>query len=131
MREDKQHLLSNRNSINVQLACQSQRHCLGLKLDLSMDEGSRGWSFRLKSLAGAWKADLGHRRHATAESIKLKAILHLIYSRFVPAWYSRRASNLVHVLFVLLFESRNCGLAGFGSGIDTILYGTYCIVSTV
>ena len=38
MREDKQHLLSNRNSINVQLACQSQRHCLGLKLDLSMDE---------------------------------------------------------------------------------------------
>ena len=38
MREDKQHLLSNRNSINVQLACQSQRQRLGLKLDLSTDE---------------------------------------------------------------------------------------------
>ena len=34
--------------------------------------------------------------------------------------YSRRASNLVHVLFVLLFELRNRGLAGFGSAIDTI-----------
>ena len=35
---------------------------------------SRGWSVRLKSLAGAWEADLGPRRHATAESIKLKAL---------------------------------------------------------
>ena len=63
MREDKQHLLSNRNSINVQLACQCQRQRLGLKLDLSTDEVQA----RLKSLAGAWKADLGPRRHATAE----------------------------------------------------------------
>ena len=30
--------------------------------------------------------------------------------------------NLVHVRFVLLFESRNRGLAGFGSAIDTIPY---------
>ena len=43
-----------------------------------------------------------------------------VYSRFVPALYSRRASSLVHVLFVLLFESRNRGLAGFGWAIDTI-----------
>ena len=29
-------------------------------------------------IAGAWKADLGQRRHAMAESIRLKAILHLM-----------------------------------------------------
>ena len=39
---------------------------------------SRGWSVRLKSLAGAWKVDLGPRRHATAESIKLNAILQVL-----------------------------------------------------
>ena len=39
---------------------------------------SSGWSVKLKSLAGAWKADLGPRRHAMAESIRLKAILHLM-----------------------------------------------------
>ena len=69
----------------------------------------------------------------------------------VRSWYSRNNSRVVrytqgsfppgildaprtwyiHVLFVLLFESRNRGLAGFGSAIDTIPYGTYCIVSTV
>ena len=30
---------------------------------------------RLRSLAGAWKADLGPRRHAIAESIRLKGDL--------------------------------------------------------
>ena len=34
-------------------------------------------SVKLKSLAGAWKADLGPRRHAMAESIRLKAILRI------------------------------------------------------
>ena len=38
MQENKQHLLSSGNSINVQLACQSQRQHLGLKLNLSTDE---------------------------------------------------------------------------------------------
>ena len=38
MQENKQHLLSNGNSINVQYACPSQRQRLGLKLDLSTDE---------------------------------------------------------------------------------------------
>ena len=35
----------------------------------------------MKSLAGAWKADLGPWRHVMAESIKLKAILHLMKLR--------------------------------------------------
>ena len=39
---------------------------------------SRGWSVRLKSLAGAWKADLGHQRHVMAKLIKLKAISDLM-----------------------------------------------------
>jgi len=37
---------------------------------------SKGWLVRLRSLAGAWKADLGPWRHA--ESIRLKVILHLM-----------------------------------------------------
>ena len=40
------------------------------------------------------------------------------------------ASNSVHVLFVLLFESRNRGLAGFGSAIDTIPYKKTIIASS-
>ena len=39
---------------------------------------SRRWSVRLKSLAGAWKADLGPQRHVMAELIKLKAISDLM-----------------------------------------------------
>jgi len=42
---------------------------------------SRGWSVRLRSLAGAWKAALGPRGHAIAESIRLKVILHLMKLR--------------------------------------------------
>ena len=45
-------------------------------------------SVRLKSLAGAWKADLGPRRHAMAESIRLKAILHLMKLRVLLCGWS-------------------------------------------
>ena len=48
-----------------------------------------------------------------------------LHTRFVPTWHSRRASNLVHVLYVL-FASRNRGLAGFGSaGSDRDNYYRY------
>ena len=42
---------------------------------------SKGWSIRLKPLAGAWKPNLGPRRHAIAVSIQLKVILHLMKLR--------------------------------------------------
>ena len=46
----------------------------------------QGVVHQVKSLAGAWKADLGTRRHAMAESIKLKAILHLMKLRVLLVW---------------------------------------------
>ena len=36
---------------------------------------SNGWSVKLKSLAGAWKADLGPWRHAMAESCQAEGDL--------------------------------------------------------
>ena len=54
-----------------------------------------------------------------------------VYSKFVPALYSQRASNLVHVLFILLFESCNRGLAGFVKYSLLSVLGKNIIVSSI
>ena len=72
--------------------------CLVLKLDFGVNEVQRVVS----SLARAWKADLGPRRHAMAESIKLKEILHLMKLRVLlyswPCFSEMRPASLLKAI---------------------------------